>query len=287
MKILSYSFFEPKVLPQHRFWDKNKSEQNRYYFNIPAVVLTNKLLMPDYVTRIYLTRNVMYNDLAMVFKILKDVLANSLEFVVVDMNYELTEPSLLRMAPLWQEIEVFHTRDIDSIQTKIEFQFIREFEKSPCTVGSIRSHENHYGGCRMLAGLSSFKPTKIPERVKGKSFQEYFDKSHGNYGCDQDLMVDMFTSDTSFTWDNYMDCRAYNQKRPPDFPCVQVTPEDFKEPPALRSVILDKIAEYGFENWSGEPVDARGGYTSFVLDHFQEVRDLINKYPLLRDFYKV
>jgi hypothetical protein len=287
MKLLSYSFFEPKQLPGHRFWDKDRADAYRYYFNIPAVVLTNSILFPDYTTKIYLTSNVLANELSLIFKILQDS-SLPVEIVIVDMDYSLTEPSLLRMAPLWDDVEVFHTRDMDSIPTKVEFDFVCAFEASDCSVGSIRSHENHYGTCGMLAGLSSFKPNKVPSRIKGGSFAEYFDLSHGHYGCDQDLMVNMFTSDPSFTKDGYMDCRAYRQNRLLGFPCSAIRSEDLDHRPSpLQAEILNKVLESRFENWSGEPVDARGDYTNSMLDRFPEVKSSIAADQTLREFYKV
>ena len=67
-KILSYCLFEPKALPQHRYWDKWRSDDSRYWFNLPAIVLVNKLLFPDYAMVLHVTKNVWKNKLSLILK---------------------------------------------------------------------------------------------------------------------------------------------------------------------------------------------------------------------------
>jgi len=284
MKLLSYSFFEPKILPQHRVWDADQGNISRYYYNIPAVILTNLLLFPDYRTRFYLTPNVMDNPLSEIFNIFQ----NTVDIVSVNMEYEYTEPSILRMIPLWEDIDVMHVRDIDSVPTEVEFKFIREFERSDCYMGCIRTHEAHYGANTMLAGLSSFKPNQMPSELKLDSFTEYYSRSHGRYGCDQDLMMDTFTTKHHFTSRHYMDCRAYNQNRLPAFPCISFHIDEVKQYIKMSNTLLfDEGKKCGLNNWSGEPVDARGPYTSFLLNDFPDCHKAIKENNLLSEFYKV
>jgi hypothetical protein len=291
MKVLSYSFFDPKIVTSDRFWDKCKSDQDRYYYNIPSVILTNVLLFPDYISRVYITKNVINNSLWPIFEILSDYFSESgsLDIVIEDLDYLFTEPSILRMKPLWDNnIDIFHTRDIDSIATEVEYKYLKAFESSDYCIGSIRTHKNHFGGCRMLAGLSSFKPNKVPDNIKGPSFQDYYNKSHGGYGCDQDLMVNLFTTNPEFTESNYMDCKAYEQDRDPGFPCSSCNASDLNiEIEGYQKEILNKIKECGFENWAGEPIDTRGEYNNYILKEFPDIEKEIRKNKLLSDFYKL
>jgi hypothetical protein len=274
-----------------RFWDKDKEDSSRYYFNIPFVILTNALLFPDYTTRIYITKKVTENKLWPIFEILFDSFSKEgfLQLVIEDLNYLFTEPSILRMKPLWEyDVEVFHPKDIDSIITETEYKYIRTFEQSNFTAGCIRSHEYHFGTTSILAGLSSFKPHQIGENIKGNSFDAYFNKAHGSYGCDQDLMAQVFTTDVSFTSEKYMDCRSHRQHNLPNFPCHSFDERDLNvEIKGLQREVLDKVREVGFENWSGEPVDARGDYGNYLLEKFPKVLDKIKSNDVLASFYKV
>ena len=163
MKVMTYCFFEPLSLPEHRTWDKDKNDPNRYYYNVPATILTNRILYPEYRIRIYFTSNILKNPLSEAFSLLKD---DSIDFFEFDFDYKLTEPTIARMCPLWEDVEVFHTRDMDSVPTEVEYRYTKLFEASSFGVGTIRTHENHWGTpCSMLAGLSSFKPSLVPEFI--------------------------------------------------------------------------------------------------------------------------
>ena len=41
--------------------------------------------------------------------------------------------------------------------------------------------------------------------------------------------------------------------------------------------ILQKIKSCGFENWAGEPSDARGDYTNYILGKFPDLLEEIKK----------
>jgi hypothetical protein len=285
MKLLTYCFFKPLSLPEHRSWDKDKGEPNRYYYNVPAAILTNKILYPEYRTRIYFTSNILENPLSEIFNVLED---ENVDFFEFDSDYSLTEPTIARMCPLWEDVEIFHTRDIDSVPTSVEYRYAKLFERSSFGIGTIRTHENHYGrACRMLAGLSSFKPGLIPQEIKGPSFQDYFSKNHGRYGCDQDLMIQYFTTNPEYTSENFYDCAAYRQFHDQDFPCVKCDSCD------LLSVDINEEARKLFDlqktekldDWAGEPVDSRGAYTNHLLRKFPKIKNKMNQ--SLKDFYHV
>ena len=281
-KIISYSFFEPKTLVRGRFWDKYAEDPFRYYYNIPASILSNKIIYPEYDTLFYITDNSFGNPLSLIFDTLKDYMT----IEVINMDYLTTEPSTLRMIPVWENVKILLTRDIDSIPSKVEWQYSKDFEKSIASIGTIRTHENHYGReCCMLAGLSAFKPNNISIDIKGKSFEEYLYKSHDKYGCDQDIMIRTFISTNLKKYD-FLDCYTYKQNKPQDFPCLKARlleePED--------SNILDIFnlsKELGLDSWPGEPTDARGPYTEYLLNLFPEVKKDILKNKLLSKFYGV
>lgn len=286
MKILSYCLFEPKTLPMHRTWDPHLLNQERYWFNIPAVLLINKILYPSHITSIAISPNIQNHPL---FEgVLKLKTLNSFELKIIEEDYNLTEPTLWRMRFLWDDIEVFHTRDLDSIPTESEFKYTTAFELEDFGVGTLRTHENHYGyASKMLAGLSSFKPPLVPQHIKGDSFLSYQQQSHKNYGCDQDLMISVFTRNPEYTKDNFFDCKAHRQHHDQDFPCVRCVKENLNQivVPPEAALIFKKIKSLGFDNWAGEPIDARGDFTSFLLSFFPHLKELFMEVPLLKQFY--
>ena len=288
-KVLSYCFFEPKVLPTHRFWDKDFDKQNRYYYNVPSVIMCNNLLFPEYTTRIYVTSNTFNNPLSQIFKLtsFKDL---NLEIVELDIMYELTEPTIFRMQPVWEDgVDIVHTRDIDSVPTEAEYRYLTVFEKlDKYAVGTLRTHQNHYGaGCCMLAGLSSFRPSLIPEYIKGNSFGEYYASRHDRYGMDQDLMISYFTKDYEFTQDKFLDCAAQSQSRGQDFPCDSIRNGglfSFKLDPDVQ-ILLDKIDEFGYNNWAGEPVDCRQNLMPYLLAKFPLIEKEMKSFIDIEEFY--
>ena len=131
-KILSYSLFEPKVLPSHRTHDKWLNNHDRYWYNIPALVAINKILYPDHEMRLYLSKNVWDNPRSKIFQTLEKI--GNLKIHTIEMDYNGTEPSVWRMMPLWElDTDVLHCRDIDSIPTEKEHKYALYFEKSTNT----------------------------------------------------------------------------------------------------------------------------------------------------------
>lgn len=282
-KIFSYSLFEPKYLPSHRTWDKWKNDNKRYWFNIPSILLLNKLLYPDYGMVFYLSPNIWNNPLSEIFKIFDNV-----KTITVNRDYTLTEPAIWRMMPLWERgIEVFHARDVDSLTSDLEYKYIKDFENSDCVVGTIRSHENHYGiACRMLAGLSSFKPNKINPAIKGYNFDFYYSLKGSEYGSDQNLMIKVFTSDFEFTKKHFLDCKINKQNNLQDFPCLTanldkhiINEQDQK--------LLDFVKEAINTSWLGEPCDSRGELLNYLLSLNLDIKQKLQNSDILREFYRV
>jgi hypothetical protein len=289
-KVFSYCLFEPKTLPQHRFWDKDKNNPQRYWFNIPALAVINNILYPDYLMRIYVSPNVWDNPLSQVLRALAQEIG-PFNVETIDREYSLTEPAIWRMMPLWShDISTFHTRDLDSVPNEEEYRFVRAFEKSSCCLGTIRTHENHYGlKCRMLAGLSSFKPQLIPPQLKWDSFNTYYAMRHNQYGSDQDLMIKFFTGDETFTKDHFFDFAACNQRNKQDFLCTSATDEEIFafDLGEKKSDILALIKKCFGEFWSGVPMDSRGELLSSLLCYEPRAQEQIKQNAELRQFYKL
>ena len=286
-RVFSYCLFEPKSLPQHRFWDKWKEKKDRYWYNVLSLPLTNKILFPEYSTILHVSPNVWDNPLSAVIDLITTELSN-FKVQTVNIDYKLTEPAIWRMMPLWRrDVDVFHTRDLDSLPSKSEKFFINEFENSDCSMGTIRSHENHHGvACRMLAGLSSFKPALIPINVKGPDFNYYYSQRHQNYGSDQDLMIKTFTNDSSYTGTGFLDYKINKQENSQSFACREL--DRTKQKPNLteeQEEVFTAMEKYVPIAWLGEPCDTRGPYTKFILSKHASIASKIEKHALLKRFY--
>lgn len=282
-KIFSYSLFEPRIMPSHREWDKNKTDKKRYWYNIPTILFLNKILYPDYKTRFYLSTNIWENPLSKIFEYFDNI-----EVETIRRDYSLTEPAIWRMMPLWQwDVDIFHARDLDSLTSIEEYKYIKIFENSQCCVGTIRSHENHFGqACKMLAGLCSFKPDFVPDSVKGLNFDLYYAQKQNSYGSDQNLLIETFTSDREFVKFNFLDCKINRQSNEQDFECIKAD---------LKSIIVDEEVQNLFNiiknttktSWLGEPCDSRGELLNYLLTKNKVVKNkfLADKY--VADFYMV
>jgi len=233
--------------------------------------MTNKILYPDYEMHLYVSENIWENPNAKLIRILENTC--DLKTRTIKLDYSLTEPAIWRMMPMWDPaVSIFHTRDLDSIPTEIEYRYTRAFEQSDYSVGTLRTHRAHTPNgaglkCRMLAGLSSFKPPLIPSDLKTNDFSSYYNLRHDQYGSDQDLMISRFAMEPTYTKDNFLDHCAYQQRDPQRFPCGKVTQEMLNS----QNVSEEKEELFTFQkrnnldNWAGEPVDARGSYTFYLL----------------------
>ena len=276
-------------MPSHRHHDEHKSEKDRYWYNLLAVALTNRALYPEHDMLLYVSPSIAQHRLSNAISILNKL--PNFSYQTVEMEYAGTEPAIWRMMPLWRRsVDIFHTRDIDSIPTEVEYRYTRAFEASSCAIGTLRTHENHFGiKCRMLAGLSSFKPQKVPFSMKYDSFYTYYAMKHGNYGSDQDLMIERFTNTPEFTKNHFFDHKAYNQTNSQDFPCIEASKDELLQIKLNneQKKLFIALRECKLDNWAGQPVDARGKYTNFLLDRFPAIKSEIMEDNELKSFYGV
>lgn len=299
MKILSYSLFSMNRNFNHiRSWDSHKTTPNRYWVNIPSIILVNNILYPDYKTKFYISSNITQNEL---YPLLQELHNNSdYNFILEkwDLSFGGREPSVWRMCPVWDKTNtVVFTRDIDSLPNYSEYKCCKHFENSSCNIMSIRSHCGGHGptgnAVRMLAGLSGFKPSNInflPEK-----FDEYYHNSmsFGDWGLDQGVMIHYFLEKNSeeYLKTNFMDCAINCQTENSIWPCVGVnenilnsikfdlSPEQIK--------VLDIISP--LTDWAGKPIDSR-----VILKELMNISPLgkklhnfMNSNHIIKSFYNV
>tara|TARA_R110001583_G_scaffold36124_28_gene119170 strand:+ start:1787 stop:2683 length:897 start_codon:yes stop_codon:yes gene_type:complete len=286
---LSYCLFEPITVHPHRTWDEDRLDKKRYWYNIPALYITNKILYPDYDMVFYVTENLKYHPL---YSIL-----NELEITIKEVNIpfdKTSEPMLWRLMSLWENYDCVFTRDVDSIPNRNEFLCTEFFKNSEFAIQTIRSHENHYHnmGCDMLGGLSGFKPQKI-EKLPS-SFEEYYSmRSSLPWAQDQLLMVNVFVNEQSRTFleKNFLDCPIDNQNRKAVFLHTRITEEKMNSVTVTEDQenVLRLIEELKLTDWAGEPSSVLGENLNRFLEldneHSSSVKKLLDKNRVLKEFY--
>ena len=286
--IISYCLFEPLVMHSHRTWDANRMDPERYWYNLPSLLIMNDILYPDFQTTFYVSHSIQYHPL---FEVLRH---SGVNIEIIDKEFQKTsEPMLWRMFPYWDGVDCFFTRDIDSLPNRDEVRCTLQFiENDEYHIQTIRSNENHYHeqGCDMLGGLSGFKPKHIPNVPL--SFNEYYEnRSDLPWAQDQFLMSNTFIylQDKDYLQQHFFDCPINDQSRPPAFPCRTIQNLDSIELNEQQEQVLSMVEESKLSTWAGEPCDARGGFTRKMLDMDSDVarnlKELFNNNPKLSEMY--
>jgi hypothetical protein len=300
MNFISYSLFSPKKFYEHRTWDKNNFNEERYFFNIPSLCAVNKILYPQFAMHLCICPETEKNPLFDFYKQLSYA-DDSFSYSVFEEDYSGHEPALWRIKLLWQKnVSMLLSRDLDSLPNKEEYQSTRFFKDSDYSVHTIRSHENHFNyPCRMLIGLSGFKPKKIPQEILTNNFED-FKLKHGlkpelladptiKWNSDQLIVINAFTNNDFFTSEHFLDSKINNQTHYQDFFCNTISDvelDSVKINPD-QSMVLDLIHERGFTSWAGEPSDARGEFLALAceIEGSLPILDIINQNSLLKQFY--
>ena len=289
--VLSYCLFDPFNIHVHRTWDEHNLDKTRYWFNIPALYITNKVLYPDYEMKIFINNSLTYNPL---FKLLEKL---DITIEEVDLKFTNTsEPMMWRLIPIWDgNYDCVFLRDIDSIPNYQEYVSTTYFAKSKFAIQTLRSHENHYHemGCDILGGLCGFKPSKIEH--KPKSFKEYYEsRMDMPWAQDQFMLSHTFIQQQSplFLETNFLDCPIDNQKRKAPFPHSVIPYSLFKneEKDLIKRKVLSIVKESSLADWAGQPCDARGEVLNKFLELDCDASRLVKETlddKVLKDFYGV
>lgn len=304
MNILSYSFFNTKKNFNHiRSWDKHKNKPNRYWINIPSIILVNNILYPNFKTKFFISSCIKSNEL---YFLLEKLSENSLfNFILEEwkLNYKGREPSVWRTSPVWDKNnKIVFTRDIDSLPNISEYKCCRLFMENSCSIMSIRSHCHGHtpdsNGVRMLAGLSGFKPDRISNELDylPKTFDEYYHDSFrfGEWGLDQGAMIHYFLEKNNelYLKINFMDCAINCQTKNSTWPCYPINDIlldnfsiNFNE---KQQKVLDLISP--LTDWAGKPIDSREILNSLLNicdDIGENMRQILNLNKNLKNFYNV
>lgn len=293
-KVISYNLFEPKKLYEHRSWDADNKKKDRYFFNIPALAIVNNVLYPEFKTHITVCPKTENNKL---FKFYKELCEKDdrFSYSVNHSDYSGHDAASWRTALLWDEdYQTVLIRDLDSIPNRAEFKATNFFNTSVYSVMTMRSHEIHYQyPCRMLIGLSGFKPIHIPLEIIKESFED-FQKAYGDpdkWDGDQLSLIKAFTTNDFFTSENFLDFRINDQNHFPDFYCNSMSEEELKSVKldSEQHTLISFVETHGLTQWAGEPSDARGQFLTDLIEEKFElsglVRSILHSDEELNKFY--
>ncbi len=283
--IISYSFFEPKSLHREmRTWDLYNN-QDRYWYNIPALMAINSVVYPDTKIKIHISNNIKSNKY---FEILEKIADNfdNIELVNLDYDYRETEPTMWRYKPLFdKESDIVLCRDIDSLPNSDEIKATYYFiNNSQYYVHTLRTHTNHIiPHTIILAGLCGYRPNKI-EFLQNINFEMYYNHfKNGTWGLDQSSLINLFVRDQEWTSQRFLDSPISTNFHKVGYPIIRCVS---KNQEVYRSEIDLKIDESilnlldGETKWAGEPTNFRGEKLERLLeidnDNFKKMRDILH-----------
>jgi hypothetical protein len=287
-KIISYSFFKPKRIYEHRFWDKHNN-MDRYWYNIPNLIALNRYLYPDFKIKFHISENIKEHFLYPMLEYLEA--KGYLEIEIMNYDYNETQPTCWRYKPLFnKECDILLCRDIDSLPTFDEYLSTKYFiENDNYYLTSIRSHTNHSTGATiMLAGLCGFRP-KVYNTMDFNTFYNII--SNAGWGVDQNSIINLFCSNKLITQNHFLDSPLSNKEHNvgnPIIPCISHREDYYRQnvsydiEPKLID-LLDKMTV-----WAGEPIDSRRyieDILSIISNGDETIRESININDKIRNFY--
>lgn len=175
MKVISYSLFgEP-----------TKWEFGYYLRGIYFNVRMNRILMPGWQTRIYLSNGIL-NKFYPFFKDL-DVVNKNIALYEENDNPQHCLGMLWRMKPLFdKDVEVVLCRDADSVITYREAQINNYFVQSPMLFHGINDNDAHGG---LMGGLVGFKAEGFRQKTGYQGFNTMVaGLDLRKHGSDQDFL---------------------------------------------------------------------------------------------------
>ena len=275
MNYISYCLFDTKNINQrmHRDWDIHRTEIDRYWYNIPANFIINSNLYPDFKIKLYISENYTSHPLYPLLQLLGK--QDNFSLNVIKTKYNNTEPTMWRMIPLWNEdTENLLCRDIDSLPTINEVKATKEFLNSDFLIHTMRTHRNHNAyPTKILAGLCGFKK-EVVEHIPIKNFSDYYKKSNGGWGVDQNTLIEIFYANIADKKNLFLDSPIktdiHDVRMNDDTGYIDFTQNDYKHE------LLTFIDS--FTTWSGEPIDFRKDNLKQLLEFDYKECELLKNF---------
>ena len=269
--IISYCFFTPKSLHKElRFWDSYNT-QERYWYNIPALICINSIVYPNAKIKIHISSEIRQNPLFEILQRISDSFEN-VELVFLNYYYENTEPTRWRYKPLFdKESDVVLCRDIDSLPNSDEIKSTKFFlSNNEFFTHTLRTHTNHVSPQTiMLAGLCGFRPKNI-EFLNSINFEMYYNHfKNPGWGLDQNSLINMFVRDSNWTRERFLDSpisTEFHKVGPPLIECKSLNQDIYRN---VINIDLPKELVYILDSetkWAGEPTNFRGEKLRNILN---------------------
>jgi hypothetical protein len=297
VRYISYSLFTRRGAEPGRWYDPFESRyRDRYWFNVPALVVANALFYPGAVMRVHVDPQTAGHPM---FPMLARLAERGLvELLTFPRPYHRTEPTLWRMAPVFgDDYDAVLCRDIDSLPCSREAQATIAFLASDFLVQSMRTHPHHNDWpTRMLAGLCGFR-CGIKPHLFG-TFDDYYGLAYDGWGTDQSALSHYFIDRQGprFVKEHFLDtcihvfagqmCEYVAGHDAGKLPQEVYDGVDLAHVPAEARACLDALT-----TWPGQPVNAIGETTRVMLDAPGEVsramRDVVIGDAETRAFYQL
>lgn len=194
-----------KKLLTYVLWSSTKhakQPEQRYWLNLPYLLVANSCLFHDFNMRFYVHRDSIRHPF-FVFLEGTAKMFSKVEFEVLNIPYKGTQLTTHRMKPLWERnVNYFFCKDMDYAVCSLERKCMDYFmEQNRCCIHSIRARRSH--SCMPLyAGLCGFHVNKTFNVIKllAPTFDGYIKYAYnkvpfyknGIWHCDQDLLRAFF-----------------------------------------------------------------------------------------------
>lgn len=292
---ISYSFFSPKKKENNRWYDKYNSHDDRYWYNIPAIISLNKIFYPDFDIIFYISSEIKENPL---YKVIEESI-NRLKGISVEImkyDYKYTEPTIWRYKPLIESsADILLCRDIDSIPNEDEIKSTYYFlNNDNFKITTIRSHKHHNcGGTIILAGLCGFRTKDI--NYENNNFDEFYNKIVlDRWGFDQSFLINFLISKgENWILNHFLDSRISNGDNyvlNPKLNCESNNEIFYRNNIKIDFDINLMNLLNSITTWPGEPVDCRTVFMKELLkfDEYNPInimKDILYSDKLLKNFY--
>ncbi|MGV0949109.1 MAG: hypothetical protein ACOYB3_00245 [Azonexus sp.] len=180
--------------------------QGRYWYTLLTSVVSNLELYKGFSIRLYIASDVRSHPISSILDELSDKLP--MQVFEIPGAYTATEPSMWRLRPLWEPVDMLLCRDVDSVPTTEEVQAVRLWQTTQYPIHSIRSFHLH--DTLIMAGLCGFRPGDLPFVTQQvPTFDRYVElyKQHSSqcpgfvWGCDQEALRMLFSNLRPYIFD--------------------------------------------------------------------------------------
>jgi hypothetical protein len=189
--------------------------------------------------------------------------------------------SMWRYLPLFEPNDVVFPRDIDSVISKEELECYSIFENSNFDVMTIHSHVEHKNlPCRMLAGMSGFKPKNL--NLDGNIINRLYEAK--DLSCDQNFLINTFVNKEYKSV--FLDFLIHDCDVSPNigFVVKKIHSENSNK-------MFSLIEKHKLCPWAGYPCDSRKSALFELTEMYNNIElvktihSYLNEKPELKSFY--